>query len=129
MGISYITYLHYFYKLRNRLKIRMKLKRAMYELIVTENVNQTLWFLPFRVADRNKRPGKLIHLSNVTQIPWYKSWIQSVGFKSSIFPPDHITTKSRGTEESSSLKELCTKLVKLWKVYIPCNSLKSSIFL
>ena len=41
MGIYYITYLHYFLKLRNRLKIKMKLKRAMYDLIVTENVNQT----------------------------------------------------------------------------------------
>ena len=42
MGISYITYLHYFSKLRNRLKIKMKLKRAIYEPPVTENVNQTL---------------------------------------------------------------------------------------
>lgn len=31
-----------FFKIKKQTKIRMKLKRAMYELIVTENVNQTL---------------------------------------------------------------------------------------
>lgn len=107
----------------------MKLKRAMYELIVTENVNLNTDFShSVQLIERNKRPVNLFvkcHTNTMVQ----KLNSVSVDLNPVSSHSDHITTKSRGIEKSSSLKELCTKLVKLWKVYIPCNSSKSNIFL